>query len=90
MGYTLSMKTINAITNKGEKFYYQLKSELEEKYLPSDYVTIEIESGRYFVGKTAIEAIEKAEKSSPDKQFFLARISEVAFKWYTLQHKKHE
>lgn len=66
------------IVKKGEKIYYQIKPKLEKKFDPSYYVTIEVNSGKYFVGKTSIEAIEKAKKAFPRKQFFMARVGRLA------------
>ena len=66
------------IVRKGEKIYYKIKPELEKKYNPGYYVTIEVGSGKYFVGKTSIEAAHKAKKVFPKKQFFLARVGRLA------------
>lgn len=65
------------IVKKGEKIYYQIKPKLEKKFDPSYYVTIEVNSGKYFVGKTSIEALHKAQKVFPKKQFFLAQVGRV-------------
>ena len=66
------------IVRKGEKIYYRIKPVLKKKYNPSYYVTIEVDTGKYFVGKTSIEAIDKAKKQYPGKQFFLARVGRIA------------
>jgi hypothetical protein len=65
------------IVKKGEKIYYKIKPELEKRYNPSYYVTIEVNTGKYFVGKTSIAAIHKAQKVFPKKQFFLAQVGRV-------------
>lgn len=72
------------IVRKGEKIYYKIKPELEKEYDPSFYVTIEVDSGKYFVGKTSIEAINKAEKNFPNKIFFLAQVGRLAGRLMTL------
>lgn len=66
------------IIDKGKIIYYQIKPLLEEKYEPADFVTIEVESGEYFVGKTAIEALEKAKERFPERKFFLTQVGQLA------------
>ncbi|OGK25133.1 hypothetical protein A3A46_02325 [Candidatus Roizmanbacteria bacterium RIFCSPLOWO2_01_FULL_37_13] len=66
------------IVKKGEKIYYKIKPELEKKYDLGYYVTIEVDTGKFFVGKTSIEALHKAKKAFPRKQFFLAQVGRVA------------
>ena len=65
------------IVRKGEKIYHAIKPELEKKYKSYYYVTIEVNSGRYFVGKTAVEAMDKAEKEFPDEMFLLAQVGSL-------------
>jgi len=65
------------IVAKGERIYYKIKPELEKKFDPGFYVTIEVSSGKYFVGKTAIESIFKAKKAFPHKQFFTATVGRL-------------
>lgn len=66
------------IVEKGRQLYYQLKPVLEKKYKPEDYVSFEVESGDYFVGKTSIKSLHKAKKKYPDKQFFLSQVGSIA------------
>ena len=70
------------IVKKGEKIYYKIKPELEKKYKPSYYVTIEVDTEKYFVGETSIEAYYKAHKIFPKKQFFLAQVGSLAGRLY--------
>jgi len=63
---------------KGKEVYYLLKSKLEDSHHPEDYVAIEIKSRDYFVGKSGIEAIKKAQKKHPRKKFFLAQIGTMS------------
>ena len=53
--------------------YEEIKKELEAKH-HGEYVVIEVDSGDYFVGKTAEEAFQQAEKVHPDKAFCLIRV----------------
>lgn len=66
------------IVEKGKNIFYRIKSRLEKQYSPGNYVTIEVSSGKYFVGDTPVEAINKAKKSFPHKQFFLTQVGRVA------------
>lgn len=66
------------IIERGKEIYYRLKPSLKKKYKPSYYVGIEVESGDYFVGKNTLEALKKAKKQYPQKQFFLAQIGRIA------------
>ncbi len=71
-------KAQHAIVEKGKNLYFKLKPKLEKKYEPHQYVSIEVNSGEYFVGKSSIEAINKAQKKFPKKQFFLAQVGKLA------------
>lgn len=52
---------------EGQKFYDEhLKAILEPNH-NGEFVSIEPESGQYFVGKTAIEAMKKSKEALPGK-----------------------
>ncbi len=53
--------------------YREIEDTLEAEH-HGEYVMIEVDSGNYFVGKTADEALHNAEASHPDKVFCLIRI----------------
>ncbi len=80
------MSTINTkkqfIVEEGRKIYFKIKPQLVKKFDPGYYVTIESNSGKYFVGKTSIEAMNKAKKHFPRRQFFMARVGRVADLFY--------
>ncbi len=65
------------IVEKGKDIFYRIKPRLEKKYQPGYFVTIEVNSGKFFVGKNPIEAIDKAKKHFPHKQFFLTQVGKV-------------
>jgi hypothetical protein len=71
----------NKIAILGKQFYdTHLKKILEPEH-NGEFVTIEPESGQYFLGKTGGEAISKGNENLPDKKLFLARIGfEAAYK----------
>ena len=66
------------ITEKGKDLFYRLKPKLEKKYQSGHYVTIEVKSGKYFVAKNPVEAINKASKQYPNRQFYLAQLGRAA------------
>lgn len=66
------------IIEKGKDIYYKIKPQLEKKYKPGFYVTIEVNTGKYFIGRTPIDALENARKEFPTKQFFLAQVGKLA------------
>jgi len=62
------------IAEKGEKIYQEkLKNELEKEH-KGEFVAIEVESERYFLGKSPEEALERAKNVFPNKIFHLIRI----------------
>lgn len=62
------------IAERGEKIYQeQLKNILEKDHI-GEFVAIEGESGKYSLGNSPEEALEKAKKEFPDKIFHLIRI----------------
>lgn len=64
----------NQVAYLGQKFYDEhLKETLEPEH-NGEFVSIEPESGRYFLGKTDGEAIAKGNQAFPDKILYLLRI----------------
>ena len=66
------------IIEKGKDIYYKIKPQLEKKYNPGSYVTIEVNSGKFFVANNPIQAINRAKKTFPRQQFYLAQIGRAA------------
>lgn len=66
------------IVKKGEMIYYKIKPELEKRFDPGLYVTIDVDTERYFIGRTLLESVHKAKKEFPRKQFFSARVGRLA------------
>ncbi|OGG22541.1 hypothetical protein A3D03_00155 [Candidatus Gottesmanbacteria bacterium RIFCSPHIGHO2_02_FULL_40_13] len=65
-------------TNKAKGIYYRLKNKLVKKYPADTYVCIEPETGDYFLGKSAIEVMQKSEKKYPSKHFFVAQLGRMS------------
>ena len=61
------------IAQKGTKVYQNISKKIEKDHL-GDFVAIEVESGKYFLGQTQIEAIEKAKKYFPAYHIFEVKI----------------
>lgn len=74
------------IAHKGEEVYRKISGKLEKKNLGS-FIAIEVESGKYFIGQTQVEAIEKAKKSFPNKIFYLIKVGfPAAMNFSSYQH----
>ncbi|MGQ9628364.1 MAG: hypothetical protein ACUVV0_15860 [Anaerolineae bacterium] len=61
------------LSTKGEHIYALLRSSLEPQHR-GEFIAIEPESGEYFLGKRAVEALKKARQKYPHRVFYLARI----------------
>lgn len=61
------------IAQKGIEVYQRISKRIEKNYT-GNFVAIEIESGKYFLGQTQVEAIEKAKKHFPTKIFYLMKV----------------
>ena len=72
------MKKDIEIVNKGKEVFKKLQPLLKKQYEVGDYVSIDVDTGKFFVGKTSVDALDKAQKAFPDKQFFLAQVGRVA------------
>lgn len=71
----------NEVAVKGKKYYDEnLKQILEPDHF-GEFVSIDFESGKYFLGKTDIEAIKKGSEAFPGKKLFLVRVGfQAAYK----------
>ena len=61
------------IAQRGTRVYQNISEKIEKDHM-GDFVAIEVESGKYFLGQTQIEAIEKAKKTFPEKIFYLMKV----------------
>jgi hypothetical protein len=62
------------IAEKGEKIYQEKLKDVLEKDHRGEFVAIEVESEKYFLGKTPEEALGVAKKDFSDRIFHLIRI----------------
>lgn len=70
-----SLPTIHPeeISSKGMAIYQKISKRMEKKNF-GKYLAIEVGSGKYFIGNTLIEAMEKAKKKFPHKLFYFTRV----------------
>ena len=61
------------IAQKGTQVYQKISKQIEKDHV-GNFVAIEVESGKYFLGQTQMEAIERARKSFPTKIFYLMKV----------------
>jgi hypothetical protein len=64
---------IRKISQQGQQLFAALDPELRDKH-HGQFIAIEVESSDYFIGKTAIEANQKARTKYLEKVFFLGRL----------------
>ena len=61
------------MAEKGEEIYSAEKDRLEKEN-KGKFLAIEVDSGKYFIGKDQMEAFRKARKKFPKKIFYFIRI----------------
>jgi hypothetical protein len=71
------------LARKGERIYRTRLKRLLEPQHNGQYVAIEVESGDYFLGESAVAALKEAEARYPKGKFHLIKIgypAAVSFK----------
>lgn len=70
-----SLPTIHPeeISRKGMEIYQRAQRRLEKSHY-GEYVAIEVDSGKYFLGKTLEEATVKAKNVFPTKIFYFVKV----------------
>ncbi|MDA2919697.1 hypothetical protein MYX76_09445 [Desulfobacterota bacterium AH_259_B03_O07] len=67
-------KRIKVLAQEGETIYQsRLKKKLEVKHR-GEIIAIDVDSGKYFMGKTVLEAVEKGRQKYPNKLFHVIRV----------------
>jgi len=69
----MQVPSVHEISVKGQKILNSLPKEVVREHF-GRFIAIEVDSGDYFIGDTAIKATQKAQGKHPDKIFFLGRI----------------
>jgi peptide subunit release factor 1 (eRF1) len=71
----------NQVAVLGKTFYNEHLKNLLEPEHNGEFVTIDYETGQYFLGKTDVEAMKNGKANLPDKKLLLVRIGfEAAYK----------
>lgn len=61
------------LSTKGEAIYSKIRERLEPEH-KGEIAAIEVDSEEYFLGRTVVEAAQKARQKHPDKFFYFVRI----------------
>jgi len=61
------------LISEGKEIYRRIREGLEPEH-KGEIVAIETESGDYFLGKTVVEAGEKAKQKHPHKIFYFVKV----------------
>ena len=62
------------VVARGEETYRERLASILEPSHKGEYVAVEPDSGKYFLGSTASEALVSAHTALPDKLFYLTRV----------------
>jgi hypothetical protein len=69
-----STEATDALSDSGQRLYDErLRAQLEPEH-NNQFVAIEPESGRYFLGTTGLAALHAGGAALPDKFFYLLRV----------------
>lgn len=66
------------MAEKAKAIYEKIRDKLEVEHM-GEVVAIEVESGDYFLGKTGLEAANKAREKYPGKIPYIIRIGRPAY-----------
>lgn len=61
------------IAEKGAIIYEKIKGEYEPKH-NGEFLVIEVENGKVYIGATSAEALEQARTENPGKLFYVVKI----------------
>ncbi len=67
----------NELVDKGEEIYKRIRDQLEKEHR-GEFLTINVDTGEYWLGRTAAEADKKGRENYPDEVFYLARVGRRA------------
>lgn len=70
------------VSEAGQRIYEQLRTKIEPRHF-GKIVAIDPTSGKYFVGETLHDAIEKGRKKYPDKVFYVVKVGSRAVYSFT-------
>lgn len=80
----MSELVLSPFSQRGEEIYReQILPEISEPQCKGKFIAIEVDSGKYFIDDADIQAIIRAQREFPNKQFYLKRIG------YRAAHSHH-
>lgn len=82
MGTGIEMEKIRIVdkdemVDKGDEIYKKIRDKLEPAH-KGEFLAINVDTGEYWLGRTAAEADKKARENYPDEVFYLARVGRRA------------
>jgi hypothetical protein len=66
------------VARKGKAIYEKIRDKMEAEH-KGEALAIEVESGDYFLGKSAIDSTDKGRQKHPDGLFYVVRIGKRAY-----------
>ena len=66
------------VARKGKEIYEKIRAKMESEHR-GEALAIEVESGDYFLGKSAIDSTDKGRQKHPDGLFYVVRIGKRAY-----------
>lgn len=73
MNQAIQQPDLNRIASEGAKIYSRIRSQYEPTK-NGQFLAIEVDSGGVYLGKTSLEAANKARTAHPDKMSYTLRI----------------
>jgi hypothetical protein len=84
-----TIKNPEAFARKAEAIYNRKYRDTFEPKHRGKIVAIDVKSGDAFVGKTELDAFDKARKKHPDRFFYFLRVGYRATRRITSPHFRH-
>lgn len=66
------------VARKGKAIYEKIREKMEAEH-KGEVVAIEVESGDYFLGKSALDAVKRGREKHPDGLYYAIRIGKRAY-----------
>ncbi len=66
------------VIRKGEAIYEKIREKMEAEH-KGEALAIEVESGDYFLGKSALDAVKRGREKHPDGLYYAVRIGKRAY-----------
>ncbi len=71
----MSDLVLSEFAQKGEEIYkQQILPEISEEKLKGKFVAIDVDTGKYYIDRTLIQAVTQAQRDFPNKKFYMKRV----------------